>query len=90
MRPRYECRKSFRLALPGCYPLWFELSWAHFYRGGTQHGPQSNPWLITARLYDLKITAPSAGRRLWVYVRGGYSFYVEAVIDRRPLPVKVA
>ena len=75
-----------RLALLGCYPILFEISTWHWKRNGTQHGPQSNPRLLTTSLVKLAgVQSPSSGRRLWLYFRGGYALHADVYVDRRPL-----
>jgi hypothetical protein len=64
-------------------------SFAHWRPNGTKHGPQSNPQLIALSFIALgRYTSNKdfAGRRLWVYLRGGYAFFIDAILDRRPKP----
>jgi hypothetical protein len=69
--------------LPGCFPISLRLSWAHWRRAGTRHGARSNPAFVAVSFVQLGIRPPSSGRRLWVYVRGGYALFVEVSVDRR-------
>jgi hypothetical protein len=62
-------------------------SFAHWQPNGTKHGPRSNPRFVALSFLKLgRDTGDEdfAGRRLWVYLRGGYAFFVDAILDRRP------
>lgn len=74
------------IQLPHCYPVLLDANLSHWHRNGTRHGPQSNPRWIYLSLVKLGMTnRPSSGRRLWVYVRGGYAMFFDVYVDRRPL-----
>jgi hypothetical protein len=70
--------------LPGCYPVAVSLNLAHWRPNGTHH-VKSNPALAAVSVVKLGVGKPSSGRRLWLYVRGGYALHVDLVVDRRPL-----
>lgn len=75
-----------RIVLPGCWPVVFSWSGAgHWHRDGTKHGPQSNPTICAFAFVRLgRTTSPTfIGRRLWLYVRGGYAIMFDAYVDRR-------
>ena len=51
----------------------------------TSHGPQSEPKLMTVRLYELPdVQKPSWGKRLWFYFKWKDSFYIDFYMDHRP------
>ena len=79
-----------RIKLPGCHPVHLIASFAHWEPNGTSHGPRSNPRLIAATLCALfrdNVDSRHLGFRLWLYFRGGYAFFIDAIVDRRAAPV---
>lgn len=71
--------------LPGCYPVVTTHSGkSHWHRNGTHHGPQSNPAAFHVSVVTLGTgSVDFTGRRLWIYLRGGYAWCVDVFIDRR-------
>lgn len=72
-----------KIKLLGCYPVILNFSSAHWQRNGTNHGSKSRPSVIAASLVRLGVQPPTAGLRLWIYVRGGYAWFAEIYVDRR-------
>lgn len=77
--------RTVRINLPRCYPLVVEFNWAHWSPMGTNHGPKSMPSVIAVTAVKLNVNPMNWGRRLWLYVRGGYACHADFFLDRRPL-----
>lgn len=74
------------LRLPYCFPLSFQINWAHWHRDGTNHGVKSRPLVFATtwvRLHDHYPKMLAESWRLWLYFHGGYALILEWRIDKR-------
>jgi hypothetical protein len=79
-----------KIRIPGYYSIYFGSSLAHWRPNGTHHGPKSNPRIIHISWLKLRTTAAqrgtpgldNTGRRIWIYIRGGYAWHADILILR--------
>lgn len=70
--------------------IYLEASLAHWKRNGTNHGTKSNPKFVYISLVKMRSTEmqrgtkgpDNIGRRVWIYVKGGYAWYGSIVLLR--------